>query len=303
MKIFNNLIVATIPVIPRPIIRYFAGRYIAGEELSDAVQTVKKLNAEGCMATLDVLGEDITERHEAIASRDEILKVLQTIKKENLDSNVSIKPTQLGLNLDRDFCLENTRIIVQAAKEMNSFVRMDMEDSSTTDGIIWLYKTIRKDFSNTGIVLQAYLRRTKDDAKKIIQDGYGNFRFCKGIYVEPEAIAFKQKEEVRQKFLETLSMMWDMKAYVGVATHDDELVNAAVKFIAERKLQRNEYEFQMLLGVKPELRRKLVRDGHRVRVYVPFGKHWYGYSTRRFKENPEMAGYVFKALFTGFNTK
>jgi proline dehydrogenase len=303
MKLFNNLIVATIPVIPRPIIRYFAGRYIAGEELSDAVQTVKKLNAEGCMATLDVLGEDITERHEAIASRDEILKVLQTIKKENLDSNVSIKPTQLGLNLDRDFCLENTRIIIQAAKDMNNFVRMDMEDSSTTDGIIWLYKTIRKDFSNTGIVLQAYLRRTKDDAKKIIQDGYGNFRFCKGIYVEPEAIAFKQKEEVRQKFLETLSMMWDMKAYVGVATHDDELVNAAVKFIAERKLQRNEYEFQMLLGVKPELRRKLIRDGHRVRVYVPFGKHWYGYSTRRFKENPEMAGYVFKALFTGFNSK
>jgi proline dehydrogenase len=303
MKLFNNLIVATIPIIPRPIIRYFAGRYIAGEELSDAVQTVKKLNTEGCMATLDVLGEDITERHEAIASRDEILKVLQTIKKENLDSNVSIKPTQLGLNLDKDFCLENTRIIIQAAKEMNNFVRMDMEDSSTTDGIIWLYKTIRKDFSNTGIVLQAYLRRTKDDAKKIIQDGYGNFRFCKGIYVEPEAIAFKQKEEVRQKFLETLSMMWDMKAYVGVATHDDELVNAAVKFIAERKLQRNEYEFQMLLGVKPELRRKLIRDGHRVRVYVPFGKHWYGYSTRRFKENPEMAGYVFKALFTGFNTK
>jgi proline dehydrogenase len=303
MNIFNKLIVATIPFVPRPIIRYFAGRYIAGEEISDAIQTVKKLNAEGCMATLDVLGEDITERHEAIASRDEILKVLQTIKKENLDSNVSIKPTQLGLNLDRNFCLENTRTILQAAKEMNSFVRMDMEDSSTTDGIIWLYREIRKNFSNSGIVLQAYLRRTADDAKKLTQDGLGNFRFCKGIYIEPEAIAFKQREEIRTNFMNVLKAMWDAKAYVGVATHDDVLVDAVYKEIASRKLKPNEFEFQMLLGVKPELRRKLVRDGYRVRIYVPFGKHWYGYSIRRFKENPEMAGYVFKAIFSGFNTK
>jgi proline dehydrogenase len=302
MNVLNKLIVATIPAVPKPIIRYFASRYIAGEEISDAVQVVKKLNAEGCMATLDVLGEDITERHEAIASRDKILEVLQTIKEENLDSNVSVKPTQLGLKLDRNFCLENTRIIVQAAKDINSFIRLDMEDSSTTDDIIWLYREIRKDFPNSGIVLQAYLRRTKDDTKKLIQEGLGNFRFCKGIYIEPEAIAFKQKEEINKKFLEVLNMMWDMKAYVGVATHDDVLINAAAKIISERKLQRNDYEFQMLLGVKPELRRKLVRDGHRLRVYVPFGKHWYRYSIRRFKENPEMAGYVFKAIFSGFNS-
>jgi proline dehydrogenase len=303
MKALNNLIVTTIPFIPRPIIRYFAGRYIAGEEISDAVQTVKKLNAEGCMATLDVLGEDITERHEAIASRDKILEVLQTIKKENLNSNVSIKPTQLGLKLDRNFCLENTRTIIQAAKEMNCFVRMDMEDSSTTDDIIWLYKEIRKSFSNSGIVLQAYLRRTEDDAKNLIKDGLGNFRYCKGIYVEPEAIAFKEREAVKNNFMQVLKVMWDAKAYVGVATHDDTLVDAVYKEIASRKLKPQEFEFQMLLGVKPELRRKLVRDGYRVRIYVPFGKHWYGYSIRRFKENPEMAGYVFKALFTGFSSK
>ncbi|MFI5252700.1 MAG: proline dehydrogenase family protein [Bacteroidota bacterium] len=302
MNVLNKLIVAAIPVVPKPIIRHFANRYIAGEEITDAVQTVKKLNAEGCSATLDVLGEDITERHEATASRDKILEVLQTINKENLESNVSLKPTQLGLKLDKNFCLENAKMILQIAKDLNNFVRLDMEDSSCTDDIIWLYRELRKDFSNTGIVLQAYLRRTSDDAIKLMKAGYGNFRFCKGIYIEPEAIAFKQPDEINANFISVLNTMWDMNAYVGVATHDDKLVDAAHEMIAARKLQKNEFEFQMLLGVRPELRKKLVREGFKVRIYVPFGKHWYRYSIRRFKENPQMAGYVFKAIFSGFNS-
>ena len=173
MNTLNKLIVATLPAVPRPIVRYFANRYIAGEDIPDAIHTVKKLNSEGCMATLDVLGEDITEQHEAVASRDKIIEVFNSIKKENLDSNVSLKPTQLGLKLDRNFCLENTKMILQTAKAMNSFVRLDMEDSSTTDDIIWLYREVRKEFSNVGIVLQAYLRRTADDACKLIDAGMG----------------------------------------------------------------------------------------------------------------------------------
>ena len=302
MNTLNKLIVATLPAVPRPIVRYFANRYIAGEDIPDAIHTVKKLNSEGCMATLDVLGEDITEQHEAVASRDKIIEVFNSIKKENLDSNVSLKPTQLGLKLDRNFCLENTKMILQTAKAMNSFVRLDMEDSSTTDDIIWLYREVRKEFSNVGIVLQAYLRRTADDACKLIDAGMGNFRLCKGIYIEDVSIAFKQRDEINHNYIDILKMMWDRKSYVGIATHDDVLVDAAYQMIAAHKLQKHEYEFQMLLGVRPELRRRLIRDGHRVRIYVPFGKHWYRYSIRRFKENPQMAGYVFKAIFQRNNS-
>jgi proline dehydrogenase len=297
MNLLNKLIVTALPVIPKPIVRKFAGKYIAGEKLSDAVRVVKELNAKGIMATLDVLGEAITTKEEAIVARNEILELFPTIQKEKLDSNVSIKLTQLGLALDKNFCLENVRMIVSRAKEMNNFVRIDMEDSPTTDDTIWVYRQIRKEFKNSGIVLQAYMRRTEDDSDRLIKDGLGHFRLCKGIYVEPAEIAFKGHDEVNQNFVQVLKKMFEQKAYVGIATHDNYLIDAAYRIIKSMKLQKHEYEFQMLLGVKDDLRSKIVRDGHRMRVYVPFGEHWYRYSIRRFKENPQMAGYVLKALF------
>jgi proline dehydrogenase len=297
MNLLNKLIVTALPVIPKPIVRKFAGKYIAGEKLSDAVRVVKELNAKGIMATLDVLGEAITTKEEAIVARNEILELFPTIQKEKLDSNVSIKLTQLGLALDKNFCLENVRMIVSRAKEMNNFVRIDMEDSPTTDDTIWVYRQIRKEFNNSGIVLQAYMRRTEDDSDRLIKDGLGHFRLCKGIYVEPAEIAFKGHDEVNQNFVQVLKKMFEQKAYVGIATHDNYLIDAAYRIIQSMKLQKHEYEFQMLLGVKDDLRSKIVRDGHRMRVYVPFGEHWYRYSIRRFKENPQMAGYVLKALF------
>jgi proline dehydrogenase len=297
MNLLNKLIVTALPVIPKPIVRKFAGKYIAGEKLSDAVRVVKELNTKGIMATLDVLGEAITTKEEAIVARNEILELFPTIQKEKLDSNVSIKLTQLGLALDKNFCLENVRMIVSRAKEMNNFVRIDMEDSPTTDDTIWVYRQIRKEFKNSGIVLQAYMRRTEDDSDRLIKDGLGHFRLCKGIYVEPAEIAFKGHDEVNQNFVQVLKKMFEQKAYVGIATHDNYLIDAAYRIIQSMKLQKHEYEFQMLLGVKDDLRSKIVRDGHRMRVYVPFGEHWYRYSIRRFKENPQMAGYVLKALF------
>jgi proline dehydrogenase len=297
MRVLNKMVVAAVPLIPRRIIRYFAGRYIAGETLDDAIRCVRQLNGEGVCATMDVLGEDITTRAEALASREQSITVLHTIAKEHLDSNLSIKLTSLGLKIDKQFCIENVREILKVALQYKNFVRIDMEDSTCTTDTIQVFQAVHREFTNTGIVLQAYLMRTEGDARELMKEHAG-FRLCKGIYKEPPDIAFQKREEVQQNYLKVLEQMLGGGSYVGIATHDSVLVDGALALIKKLGLKTSQYEFQMLLGVRPELRKKLVRDGHKVRLYVPFGRHWYGYSTRRFKENPEIAGYVFKALFT-----
>ncbi len=298
MNVLNKLVVATLPAIPKPVVRQFANRYIAGEEIADAVRVVKQLNSEGIMATLDVLGEDIHLREQAMEARDIILHLLDTIAEKNLDSNVSIKLTQLGLKLDKQFCLENMRHVMQRAKELNNFIRIDMEDSSCTDETIWVYRELRKQYDNAGIVLQAYLKRTLHDVETMMKDGLKHFRLCKGIYIEDDNIAFKSHDAINQNFIAVLEFMLHQKAYVGIATHDTDLIDAACSIINKLQLKKSDYEFQMLLGVRPDIREKILRAGHRLRIYVPFGKQWYQYSIRRFKENPKIAGYVFKALFT-----
>ncbi len=296
MQALNKLVVAALPLIPRPMVRLIAGRYIAGETLADAVKTVRALNAEGACATLDVLGEDISTREEAVESRNRSIEVLRTVDREKLDSNLSIKLTSLGLKLDTGFCTENVCEILKVAAGLGTFVRFDMEDHTCTTDTIEIFRNLHRSFPRTGIVLQAYLRRTEEDARRLIAEKT-NFRLCKGIYREPAEIAFKERGEIQQNYLKLLRLMLAGGCYVGIATHDSVLVNSATEMIREFGLRTDQYEFQMLLGVRPELRRKLVADGHKVRLYVPFGEHWYGYSTRRFKENPEIAGYVFRALF------
>ena len=296
MHLLNRLVVASIPAIPKPMVRYFAGRYIAGETVQDAITTVRALNTEGVCATLDVLGEDISTREEAVTSREQSNEVLRAIAREKLDSNLSIKLTSLGLKLDRDFCEGNVREILKVASGHGIFVRFDMEDSTCTTDTISIFRTLHREFPNTGIVLQAYMRRSEEDALGLMDDR-PNFRLCKGIYKEKKEIAFQTREDVQKNFIRLMELMLKRNAYVGIATHDTVLVDAAYAYIRSAGLRKDQYEFQMLLGVRPELRKRLVRDGHRVRLYVPFGEHWYGYSTRRFKENPEVAGYVFKALF------
>ncbi len=298
MDLVNKLLVATILLVPRPIIRKFAGRYIAGEEISDAVGVVRRLNAEGAMATLDVLGEDIHSAEEAEASKRMILSVLEAIKAETLDSNVSIKLTQLGLRIDRDYCLSAMREIVGRAAMLGNFIRIDMEDSAATVDTLSIYRALRKEYANVGIVLQAYLRRTDADATALLNEGLSNFRLCKGIYIEPIEIAFKERAEINEHYLRTLELMFRAGGYVGIATHDILLVEGAYRLIEQLGLRKDQYEFQMLLGVLPELRARILAKGHRLRVYVPFGSHWYQYSIRRFKENPQVAGNVLKALFT-----
>ncbi|HTO95321.1 MAG TPA: proline dehydrogenase family protein, partial [Bacteroidota bacterium] len=246
MHILNRLVVATIPAVPRPMVRYFAGRYIAGETLQDAIATVRALNAEGVCATLDVLGEDITRRDEAVASREQSNQVLHAIAREKLDSNLSIKLTSLGLKLDTAFCAENVREILKVAAGYNIFVRFDMEDSSCTTDTIGIFRTLHAEYPNTGIVLQAYMRRSADDTLALLGDR-PNFRLCKGIYREKKEIAFQERGEVQRNFVRLLGLMLKQGAYVGIATHDSVLVDAAGGLIRDLGLRKDQYEFQMLL--------------------------------------------------------
>jgi len=298
MSIINKIIVGTLPLVPKPIVRRFANRYIAGDKHSDAVETTKKLNDKGIMVTLDVLGEDVFNKEDALKSKDECLLVLDEIDNNRLNANQSLKLTSLGLKIDYNFCLKNLSEILDKAASLNQFVRIDMEDSTCTTDTIKLYEDAHKNYSKSGIVIQAYLRRSYDDVAKLIKSG-ANFRLCKGIYIEPEEIAYKGRTEVQQNYLKILRLMLENNSYVGIATHDDVLIDGAYKLIDELGKKKDEYEFQMLLGVRENLRDKILKDGHRLRVYVPFGTHWYQYSIRRFKENPQMAGYVLKSIFTG----
>ncbi len=297
MSLFNNLIVSSLPIIPKPIVGFVAGRYIAGAEFEDASRVTKNLNAQRIMATMDLLGEDVLDHSEAVTAKDAYKEILRSIDRAHLDSNLSLKLTQIGLKLDGSFCEQNLREILLVAKEKKNFIRIDMEDHTCTDATLDLYNSVRRDFDNVGVAIQAYLRRSPADVLELVKEK-ANFRLCKGIYVEPEAIAFKDREEIRRNFLTLLRIMIDGGAYVGVATHDDVLVDAACRIIAERRLGPDKYEFQMLLGVKEKLRLRLRESGHRVRVYVPFGRQWYPYSVRRLKENPAIAGYALKTIFS-----
>jgi len=296
VKAVNELIVKIVQLMPKSLVRLFASSYIAGDTLEEAVALVKKFNADGIMATMDVLGESISSKEEALYAKSQAFEVLDAIHEHQLLANLSIKPTQFGLLLDEEFCYQQVRDVLQYARERNNFIRLDMEDSTTTDPIIRLYKRLRKEFSNTGIVMQACLRRTYDDVSHLNEEA-ANYRLCKGIYIEPEAIAYRTRQGVRDNYLKLLRRMLEDKKYTGIATHDDYLLAGAKKLIKELNISPDAYEFQMLLGVRADLRQKLVKEGNKLRVYVPFGKEWYAYSIRRLKENPNMAMDIFKNLF------
>ncbi|MEO8666526.1 MAG: proline dehydrogenase family protein [Ignavibacteria bacterium] len=298
MNILNKVLVPTIQVMPKGIVKIFANKYIAGDKLSDAVNTVKNLNKKKLMATVDVLGESISQKAEAIKSKDENIAALDSIHRNDLDCNLSIKLTMLGLNIDYDFCKSMVHEILEKAKSINTFVRIDMEDSSVTESTIKIFEESKKKFDKVGIVIQAYLRRSESDILRLTNIG-ANFRICKGIYIEPESIAIKDGDGIRENYLKLLRLALEKKSYCGIATHDEYLIRESVKIVKEMNLRKEEYEFQMLLGVREDLREGAVAKGHRMRIYVPFGQRWYEYSIRRFKENPNMAGQVLKSIFTG----
>ena len=283
MTLLDRAIVRLLPAVPKPVVQLFSSRYIAGPTLADAVGVVVRLNGEGKMATIDVLGEEVVREEDARAIAQAYLDVFAEIERRRLDSNVSVKLTALGLHLSYELCRENLRNVLA----QKNFVRIDMEDTSTTDDTLRLYRELREDgIDNVGIVLQAYLRRTIDDVRDLAELS-PDVRLCKGIYVEPPSLAFTNDGEIRASFMRSLDGLLDAGCYVGVATHDEYLIQQA--------LQREIGEFQMLLGVREARGTELVAAGHRLRVYVPYGEQWYGYSLRRLQENPAMAGTIARA--------
>jgi proline dehydrogenase len=292
LSLVDSAIVRLLPAVPKPVVRRISGRYIAGEELDDALAVVRRLNDEGKMATIDVLGEEIVNPDEARAIAAAYREAFEAIERKQLDSNVSVKLTGLGLNLGYDLCRENLENVVRHAAERENFVRIDMEDSSTTDHTLRLYRELRAaGYDNVGVVLQARLKRTLSDVRELAELR-PNVRLCKGIYIEPPEIAYRDFDSVRASFVQALEELLAAGCYAAIATHDEWLVEQGQRLVADRGLGREEYEFQMLLGVRPSMGDGLVRGGHRLRIYTPFGRQWYAYSLRRLQENPRIAGYI-----------
>jgi proline dehydrogenase len=299
---FNKMIAGLLPHMPKNLVWMFSKEYIAGETLAEAIVNAKKLNAQGIMTTLDVLGEFITTLAEAEANKKEYLEVVAAAEKAGVNGNYSLKPTFFGLLLDKNVAYAHIREVVAQAASFGNFVRIDMEDSPCTDREIELYRKLKAEFpGNVGLVVQAYLKRTHQDilALKDVHtpEHPVNLRVCKGIYVEPESVAYKKYAEINDRFLNDIEFMFQQQMYPAIATHDPSVIEGAYKLIDKYQVPRDGYEFQMLYGVTPALRQSIVDKGHRMRVYVPFGKQWFGYCTRRLKENPKMAGVIIKALF------
>jgi proline dehydrogenase len=292
MGLVDSAIVRFLPAVPKPVVRRISSRYIAGEELDDALRVVLQLNGQGKLATIDVLGEEIAEPEEAREIAAAYREAFEAIERGKLDSNVSIKPTALGLKLGYDHFRENLTEVVEHAASRGNFVRIDMEDSSTTDDTLRLYRELRASgHDNVGVVLQARLKRTLADIRELAELT-PNVRLCKGIYLEPPELAYRDFDSIRASFVQALEALLDAGCYVGIATHDEWLVEQGQRLVAARGLGREDYEFQMLLGVRSALGDDLVRGGHRLRIYTPFGRHWYAYSLRRLQENPKIAGYI-----------
>lgn len=290
MSLLDRAVVTLLPAVPKPVVRLLSSRYIAGAELEDALRVVSELNAQGKLATVDVLGEEVAKAAEAEAIAAEYVAALDAFEREGLDANVSVKPTGLGLKLGYDLCKRNLETVIAAAEPTNRFVRIDMEDSSTTDDTLRLFRELRAEgHERVGPVLQASLRRTVADAATLAG---ASVRLCKGIYIEHESIQYRDDREVRASFVRALETLLDGGCYPAIATHDEWLVDESLRLVRERGLAPDEYELQMLLGVRPELGDRIVAGGHRLRIYVPYGRHWYEYSLRRLQENPKIAGYV-----------
>jgi proline dehydrogenase len=299
-NVVDRAVVRLLPAIPKPIVRKISNRYIAGPTLEDACRVVSRLNAAGKMATIDVLGEHIDEPEQARALVSEHDGVLDAIERNGLDSTVSIKLTALGLTIDRDLCFENTEAVVRHAAESGNFVRIDMEESTHTTQTLEIYRELRgRGLDNVGVVLQSRLRRTLRDIRSLA-DLRPNVRLCKGIYLESPLVAYQGYQEVRDNFVAALDLLLDGGSYVGIATHDEWLLERGLERVAE--MGREEYEFQMLLGVRELRGDKLVKEGHRLRIYTPYGQQWREYSMRRLQENPKIAGYILADLF-GANGK
>lgn len=297
----NKLIARTLPYIPERIVWIFSKRYISGQDITDALAESRKLNQKGILVTIDLLGEYVKKFSEADDYTTKYIDLIKRFTAEKIEGNFSVKPSMFGLLLNQEACYLNIRAIVEAADKCNSYIKIDMEDSECTTIELEIFRRLKTEFPNrVGIVVQAYMRRTLDDVKNLMDlhtpEAPLNFRLCKGIYIENESIAYKGYQEIRDHYLDDLRFMLLNGIYACIATHDKYLVEKAYEIIDELKVPTDKYEFQMLFGVAPKLRQSIVDRGHKMRVYVPYGKQWFNYSTRRLKENPNMVWHILKAM-------
>ncbi|MGK5090140.1 proline dehydrogenase family protein [Bdellovibrionota bacterium FG-2] len=293
---FKQLLSKALPFVPKDLVHAFAKKYVAGETLEDGLKVVEDLNSKNIWATMDLLGEFVSDRRRAEEATQAALNNLDALHKRQLRSGISTKLTSQGLDIDDDFCYTNLKKLVEKAKTVDRFVRIDMENSPYTSRTLNQYRKLRAEgFENTGIVLQAYMRRSEEDLKSLLALKPA-VRLCKGIYREDAAIAFKGREEIQDNYKKLLTYIFDNEFHAAIATHDDVLIDFARALISKKGVAKDRYEFQMLLGVRDSKRDELVKEGHKVRVYVPYGDDWYGYSIRRLKENPEMAAHILKAI-------
>lgn len=311
MTFFSRVVGWSLPLMPPPLVRWAAAPYVAGDEPADALARAASLNERGLAATLALLGEEVDSRELAVEGTGLYLDLVDQIVGRGLDCNVSVKLTLLGLKIGRELCREHLALLVGHAADRGNFVRIDMEDHTCTTATLDLYREILAESrarragggprgagaggDAVGVVLQAYLHRTLADVAALPEAA--NVRLCKGIYIEPPTVAITDYGQVRRNFLLALEALFDHGAYVGIATHDDYLLRESAAIIERRGLAGDRYEFQMLLGVTENRRDALAAAGHRMRIYVPYGRQWYAYSTRRLRENPRMAGHVARAFF------
>jgi len=299
VSLFHRLLVAPLPFVPKPIVWQLSRRYVAGTDVESALDVVSTLNELGCKATIDVLGEDSTTRAEVDEAAKLYRQTLTGIEGRKLDGNVSVKLSDMGLRFDQALCYQVMDHLVAEAAERDNFVRIDMEDSSVTSITLDIYHRLRERHDNVGTVIQACLRRSSDDVARLLDEGLANLRICKGIYVEPEKVAWTDADDIRRSYQALLEQLFEGGATrVGIATHDPVLVEHAEALIERLGIDRSRYEFQMLLGVAEALRDRLVASGHPLRVYVPFGERWHPYSMRRLRENPAIAGHIVRNLFS-----
>lgn len=294
-SLFDRMVAGMMPAVPRSIAWRVSRRYIAGVEVDDAMSLARELAGQGLSTTVDILGEYKESPAVMDAVKADYLELIDRQAAAGVDRNVSIKLSQIGLQTDRDACLARMREICARSAASGGKLRIDMEDSRCTSDTLWVYRRLRGEFERVGVVLQAYMRRSARDVAELAEL-VPDYRLCKGIYVEAPEVAIQDPAEINRNYLALLATMLDGGSFVGIATHDRALVDGALRLLAERGLGTDRYEFQMLLGVREGLRGELAAAGHPLRVYVPFGRDWYAYSMRRLKENPSIAGHVFRNM-------
>ena len=298
MKLINNLIIQILPFLPKFLVKIVASPYIAGITDEEMLQNVEKLNRKGFKVAIDILGEHVKTENEAEEITERYSRIYDEINKRNLLANISIKLTHIGQDLGIDIVRNNLSKIVESAKKNNNFLRLDMENVPYTSETIQLYKEMFNNYNQIGIVIQAYLHRSIDDIKALSNDKF-NVRICKGIYVEDPHLVLNDYNDIRENYISLVKESLNNGSYVGIATHDEFLIDSLYSWILENNISKDRYEFQVLHGVPMQKKlKKLMEDGNTVRVYLPYGDNWYDYSVRRLKENPKMAGYIIKNLFS-----